>query len=354
MGTTNIFWNAYVQAENKLTYNFLCLLEYMPNVSEFANFLLDDKYVFKNEHPKQIEKVFGGYESNPDGKIKLVTSDNREISIYFENKTHRCGLEESQLNNHLRVFCCTPEDVLLVITPRPQDKNIIAGLNNPKVFFKTWQQVSAKLKEINEQQPSFLVAQFVEYGVLSGECVHIESISNREIGEYLRARKTETEEKFFGLFETLRQSLNFNDLGLCEIDSEIKNHWGRFGLEFEFKPKKHNFGQWFFFGIYYDSFDHGLKLESPGVPELAFFFDINPKERERLKQNEGLGRAIKRLCSNGFEENLTVKAANPWRLLFCRQSLKENEELSVERLKNTFDNIYQLLSKDKDFADVMF
>lgn len=354
MGTTNIFWNAYVQAENKLTYNFLCLLEYMPNISEFANFLLDDKYAFRNEPPKQIETVYGGYESNPDGVIKLVTSDNQEISIYFENKTHRLGLEESQLNNHLKFFCRTPEDVLLVITPRSQDKNIIVGLNNPKVFFKTWQQVSAKLKKINEKQPSFLVAQFVEYGVLSGECIHIESITNREIWEYLKVRKTETEEKLFGLFETLRQSLNFNDLGLSEIDSAIKKHWGRFGLEFKFKPKKDNFGQWFFFGIYYDSFDHELNFKSPGVPELAFFFDIQPEGREPLKHNEELGRAIKRLCSNGFEENLTVQVANSWRLLFWRQSLKENEELSVESLKNTFDNIYQLLSKDKDFADVMF
>ncbi|MEE4358578.1 MAG: hypothetical protein V2I97_19070 [Desulfococcaceae bacterium] len=34
MSTFNVFINSYQQAENKLTYNFLCLIEHMPQQKE--------------------------------------------------------------------------------------------------------------------------------------------------------------------------------------------------------------------------------------------------------------------------------------------------------------------------------
>ncbi len=78
MATTNIFMNSYKQPENKLTYNFLCLLEHMDNSKEFFEYLLDNITVFTNSSVIGIETVFGGHISNPDGMVLLKATDGEE------------------------------------------------------------------------------------------------------------------------------------------------------------------------------------------------------------------------------------------------------------------------------------
>jgi hypothetical protein len=44
METMNIFMNSYQKAEDKLTYNFLCLIKQMENQKAFCEFLIDNKF----------------------------------------------------------------------------------------------------------------------------------------------------------------------------------------------------------------------------------------------------------------------------------------------------------------------
>jgi hypothetical protein len=82
MTTTNIFMNPYEQPENKLTYNFLCLIEHMENQKVFCEFLIDNKFEL-SELPviKVKSQPSDQASSRPDGKISLRTSDDRECLL---------------------------------------------------------------------------------------------------------------------------------------------------------------------------------------------------------------------------------------------------------------------------------
>ena len=60
----NIFMNSYQQPENKLTYSFLALIEYL-NDQEFIEWLVGVKV---SKSPIiDVSTVFGGGAGNPDG-----------------------------------------------------------------------------------------------------------------------------------------------------------------------------------------------------------------------------------------------------------------------------------------------
>jgi hypothetical protein len=346
--------NAYEQAENKLTYNFLCLIEHMPSRNEFLDFLLDRKYSCANEDLLEVGGVSGGNESNPDGKLRIKLSNNDDLCVFLENKTWRCGLDEQQLRNHLNVCCKSSDEVLLVITPRLKDYEIIRKLNNDKIFFRTWTQIADKLRELNLKENSFIVSQFLEYGNTSGEFIQMESLNKRDITTYVEYRKSNIEQKINKAFEVIMDKLDLSEFGLKEIEPSIKDHYGRLGIEFWMDSKKNDYNQWFFFGILYDPTDHQIKFKKTGIPELAFFFDTSPKAKETLRKNQSFKDALKRLCAKGFEENLIKKTANPWRLLYWRKPLSDIEEVSPEELQKVLVHLLNELNQEKQFASVMF
>ena len=90
MATTNIFRNSYEQPENKLTYNFLCLIEHMENQKAFCEFLIDNKFKLSESADVEIELQPYKAGSIPDGKISF---DNGKYLLFFENKTHRIKLD---------------------------------------------------------------------------------------------------------------------------------------------------------------------------------------------------------------------------------------------------------------------
>jgi len=353
MSRKNIFMNTYQQPENKLTYNFLCLLEHMEECKEFCEFLLDSKLSLADNPITEIETVFSGGETNPDGMIRLQSQNKSVYSVYIENKTFRAALNESQLRNHIKIFCKDENSLLLVITPRITDKKIIDSINSNRILFKTWSEIVAKLKNLNMDLtiPSFIITQFIEYGKLSGEFEDMENITKEELNNYIETIKSNIEGKLKHIFERIATEINFNEYGLNVKGYEVTKHWGRLGAEFKFSPKN-DYGQWFFYGIYFDSSDHGIKFKKDGIPELAFFFDVNPNYKEYLKNKNDLLDTLERLSQKGFEENLKKKITqNKWRFLFKRIPLTEIEDFSYESIKKTFIEILKQLNEEETFRE---
>ena len=148
MSVTNIFHNSYGQPENKLTYNFLCLLEHMPFGKEFCTFLTKGKVDLSDAPVCGIDTVYSGRETNPDGAVELFDVNGQRWKVYIENKTFRRGLDPQQLANHVSIYCGDPHSYLLVITPRPSEKHLAESVS-PKIIYQSWQEIAAKLNEIN-------------------------------------------------------------------------------------------------------------------------------------------------------------------------------------------------------------
>lgn len=354
MGTTNIFMNPYKQPENRLTYNFLCLLEHMDGFKQFMEYLLEDTLALDAAPPSEIETVFSGHRSNPDGKICVSTRGAGTYAVYIENKTFRYELDEQQLRNHLREFCQDDNSLLLVTTPRIGDKAVVDKLGNRKVFFKTWSQIANKLEAINGSfaNPCFLISQFIEYGELSGEFEDMEDMTKQEISAYIDTIRFGVERKMQHLFERLRTEVDLEEFGFADVESVVKKHWGRYGIEYKFQPKT-DYGQWLFFGILFDPKDHSIKFKKKGIPELSLFFDCFPDDKKALRENGKVRKALIELSNLGYEDNLDNKLANSWRLVFWRKPLMEIHDFSYGVLKEILETRLSELSQCPEFAEVL-
>ena len=311
--------NPYKQPENKLTYNLLCVIKHMEQPKAFCEFLLDNKNSLSESPIMELETQVYRNETKtkPDGMMKLQSPDKKEYSVYLENKTFRSPLTESQLRNHISEFCKDENSFLLVTTPRISDKKIIDKIKSDKIIFKTWSQVAEKLEDINREEPSFIISQFIEYGKLRREFEDMEHVTKKELESYIETIKSNVEGKMEYIFEGIK-TVNFDNYGLNVTERKIEKHWGRHGIEFSFTPKN-DYRQWFFYGIYFNSNDdHKIPFKIDRVPELAFFFDIGrdlnkgqedleklEKIRANLENKENLLDALKRLSQKGFEDNLT-------------------------------------------------
>lgn len=273
MSQLNVFMNAYQQPENKLTYNFLCLIENMPNNKQFIEFLTDEKFILSQQPLVSIQSVFGGYEANPDGLFIVSTHDDKNINIYFENKTFRLSLTKEQILRHVSTFCQNNNSFLLVVTPRPADKTIIEDcIKNvgQKLFFKTWTEVSQQLQNTEKSNPAFIVSQFIEYGKLSGEFMSMQ-LTDADFRIYIDYYKNNVESKIEQSLENSTVDIDYSQFNNSIRRVEFKNHWGRMGYEYEFT---NNYGMWFFYGVYFSSADHGIKFKKDSEPEIAFFFRV--------------------------------------------------------------------------------
>ena len=102
--TTNIFLNAYQNPENKLTYNFLALLEHIQSASAVG--LLAQTGLRRTVPVDELEVSLlqGGLKGNPDGRIDLK-HDGVAVKVFFENKTWRRQLDLDQIRRQGLCHC---------------------------------------------------------------------------------------------------------------------------------------------------------------------------------------------------------------------------------------------------------
>jgi hypothetical protein len=309
MGITNIFMNSYQHPENKLTYNFLCLVEYCGFQRELCEYLTDNRIALSHNPVEGIEPIFSGGESNPDGMLSLKGTDEERYSVYIENKTHRLALGHKQLSRHLKKYCTSPNTILLVITPRIRDVEVInrLGTSKSKVVFRTWSQVANKIAELNRglDQPSFVATQFLDYGIRSGEFEDMADLSRDELNHFVQTINSNFRGRAFAILDSVTNDLDYGQFGFQDVERKQVDHYGRFGINFTF-ARKNDHSQWMFYGIYYNTSDHGIPFKIQRIPELAFFFDISNSERERLLQNPSLIESLRVLSAYGFENNRAV------------------------------------------------
>lgn len=342
----NLFLNPYQQPENKLTYNFLSLVNLL-NEREFLEWLTDE--LLDNDPLENIETVFGGRKSNPDGCITLRNRGKNIIKIYIESKTNRRGISKEQLVLHLEWL--NAGDKLLVITPRLSDKNIIREIKNNDIIFKTWSEISEYLKsKIN----NVIVEQFIEYGKLSGEFDEFGEITSNEIKIFTENLKLNFDKKITSIFYNFSFEYDFKSNGLTKIKPVYSDNQGRRWVELNFKNKITSYGQWWAISYYYNTNDHGIKFKKD-VPEIIFFFDIDPANISILKSDKIFVDIIKKLENIGFESNLDEHLTdNTWRLLIYRKSIIDFEVININEIIKFTDNVIFLLKNCDAFDHKYF
>lgn len=343
----NLFLNPYQQQENKLTYNFLSLINLL-NDRELLEWLTNKN--LNNMPIENIESVLGGGKSNPDGRLTLKDRENNIFRIYLENKTNRRGISKEQLLSHLEWL--DDNDKLLVITPRLSDKNIIDEIGNKDIIFKTWSEISEYLKK---NVHNIIAEQFIEYGKLSGEFDEFGEITNAEIKIYIENLKLNFLRKINSIFYNFSFVYDFKAIGLSKIEPIYSDYnWGRNGVELSFKNEFTTFGQWWAISYYHSTNDHGIKFKND-IPEIVFFFDINPEKLDLIKGDTNFIKIISKLEQYGFESNLNNQLTdNKWRLLIFRKSISDFDVLNIDELCKFTDNVINLLRKCNAFEHKYF
>jgi hypothetical protein len=332
---TNIFLNSYQQAENKLTYNFLAIME-MLNNRELCEFLTGLSLA---ERPiLNVKIVYGGGESNPDGSFDLKKQNGDVVTVFFENKTKRRGLTTQQVVLHLK--WCKPNDLLLVVTPRKSDIEIIRGLGNDSIKFFTWTEIANRLKALEHE----IANQFIEYGQLSGEFEELGELHHGDIIVYCEYIKSNFDKKLNNILDGFHYQVDLNVFGF-NTNKRKDFRWGRKGTEFingdytTVDYGRYTYGQFWTMGFYYDTYDHRIPFKI-GLPEVAFFFDINPEKRSVIRQDSDFRSILESLEERGFESNLDGELTdNPWRLFCYRKPISDFPELSVLTLIGFCDEV---------------
>ncbi len=168
-------------------------------------------------------------------------------------------------------------------------------------------------------------------------------IEKSELEAYVLTVKSNVQGKIAGLLNTISANFDFSKFGIKSASSEIEDRWGRHGLAINFESQK-EYGQWIFFGIYYDESDHLIPFKQFGIPELAFFLDIEPSKRENLKSVKGMEADVADLRRQGFDDNLFSKlTSNNWRFLVKRESLTDINGLTEAVLSDFLTSALQSL-----------
>jgi hypothetical protein len=239
----------------------------------------------------------------------------------------------------------------LVITPRLSDKNIIEEIRNDQIIFKAWNEISTFLSNLKNP----IAEQFINYGIESGEFEGLGELTGADIQDYVNAIEEKVkikvvEDNFFN-----RINLIFNNFiyeyklceksGFSKFEPMFSNDWGRMGMEINYENPGKSYGQWFALGLYYDINDHGIEFKN-NIPEIAFFFDIDPEKVEKIRKDTSFRNIVNNLIQNGFESNLdSVLSDNTWRLLVYRKPITEFKNINVDEISNFTDGIFKILEK---------
>lgn len=340
---TNIFLNSYQQAENKLTYNFLSILELINSKSLMESLF---PLQLKDNPIQNVRTVYGGGESNPDGSFELKKENGDIITVYFENKTKRRGLSTGQIELHINWL--KQDDLLLVVTPRKSDIDLIRGLGNVNIIFFTWTEIANQLKKIDNS----IISQFLEYGKLSGEFEELGELHKTDINIFCDYSKINFEKKLNNILNNFHFEIDVEKYGFS-IPKRMSTDWGRQGTEFIYGDYElednaiNSYGQFWTIAYYFDPSDHGIPFKND-QPEICFFFDIIPSEKIRLQKDADFIKILNELKSLGFESNLNEEISpNQWRLFFYRTPISEFNEISVTSLLHFTDEVFtKLLSVD--------
>ena len=347
---TNIFLNPYQQPENKLTYSFLSLLE-LTNNKFFCEFL--SKRQLKDNPLSNIKTVFGGGTTNPDGSFDLTDNNGQTFTVYFENKTKRLGLTHYQIENHLEWL--NSNDLLLVITPRKSDIEILRGINDNRIIFFTWSEIATQLKLVNE----VICNHFIDYGKISGEFEELGELTRNELITYCDYFKSNFDKKIANIISEFYHEVEISKF-MINIPKRTNYEWGRKGVEFiindyEYEESKGlSFGQFFTIAFYYNTDDHSIPFKKD-EPEICAFFDIHPDKKIILKEDLEFKKMLEELTLIGFETNLNEEISeNSWRLFFYRKPLSELPKLSVLTLLEFTDEVFIKITNSKIFGHKYF
>jgi hypothetical protein len=276
MPTTNIFLNSYQQPENKLTYSFLCLLEHL-SASAAADLLEKLGISTSPVAPIQVDLLYGGGPSNPDGSI-LIREDERSLSILFENKTYRRGLGLGQIQSHLKQL--TPNDLLLVVTSDRGDKDAISSVLEKRLRFSTWPDVANAVNELSRDatapDDSLILSQFEEYLEKSGEAWRARMLDRKLIDSFSETLRRQKDAVDFGaqvikLINALKGDLCAS-FGNEMSAGPVLQRYGRITSDCELTTSP--FGQAVGFGVYYQPDSRSISLKTEFQPEFAVFFTI--------------------------------------------------------------------------------
>ena len=284
---TNIFLNSYQQPENKLTYNFLSVLEYL-NDKKIVNFLTG-LHADKEKPIENIQTLYGGGKTNPDGSFDVI-ANGEKFTILYENKTNRRGLESEQLIWHLKGR--DKNVLLLVTTPRVTDRKIVDEINDKRIIFRTWNEFATFLTQ--NYKNDFLISNFVEYGKHSGEFETLCEISKENIRIFCDFQKLNFDKKIREIFNTFKDYFN-SDINRFykKMVFSYKNQWGRCGAEFG-NEKENTYGQFGALSYYFDTYDHHIDFKQDNIPDISFFFDVH-EDKKPLLQNDKNFRRVRNL-----------------------------------------------------------
>lgn len=358
MATTNIFMNGYEQPENKLTYSFLCLIEKLDrqNAQEVLSKLVTclsgiDSVI----DSVSVRLVYGGHPANPDGSISLHFDDpqgSQETQvIYLENKTWRRSLDIEQIKKHIATYIePSQKDVLVAITTDANDKAKLDALGNRRVYHITWDRLVEELqriaRECNRTNPkdAFLLSEFVEYTQKTDE-VRIAKMIDMDLIKAVSPAK-----QFYKEAEALMTRLQADlapKFSKHIRSHRIHDHWGRLGVECQLTDNP--WEKFLFFGVYYDTKDHGIPFTEDERPDFAIFLDMDPKQREqkRLDEDGGIKEAAKDLedKDEGFRCNIPTKTTtwNPWRVCHWQESMCKHVGESLDHIENMFGRKLEVL-----------
>ncbi len=344
----NIFLNSYSQPENKLTYNFLWIIQYL-NCNKFIDVLLNNSFESNINPILSISTVFGGGDTNPDGSLTIEKKDNENVTVYLEVKTYRRGIDIKQLKGHLKF--CRNSDYLLVITPRKSDFEVVSSLCDKRIIFQTWHSISDFLHL--EYKANVLVREFVEYGYKSGEFENMGEIDKKEIEVIASFYRTRFKSRISTMINEVDYNSHFAKYKLNFSHSDYGNHWGREGRELYFnKPK---FGIWSFYGIYYDESNHRIDFKMKDLPEIVFFIDIDPDEAKiKIDRNTITQKELSGLLKNGFEINIEGRLTpNRSRFITYRKPIVDFNEISVKSLEKNLDEILAFVSQNHELVSMI-
>jgi len=355
--TTNIFLNPYQQPENKLTYSFLALLEHIEKESALE-LLAHCGVPTTRVDQLEVALLYGGGEGNPDGSVSLLHA-HRNTTVFIESKTWRRHLDTDQIGRILRAHVGR-SDYLLILTSERDDSVRIREMRQSNLVGSTWHAVldfclTAQLTNVKDQ---FLIRQFADFLEKSDEAWRARMIPADLISDHshflkLKDRNEHFRKECWRLMYAIKEEVvaDFPD----EISSyDIKDHWGRLGIECTLRRRP--FGQWVFFGVYHDPFDHKIDLLKPREPEFAIFWDIDPpKVRPRLQAVAGIDEAVTKLRRKGFEFNFPANTGNGWRVCYWRQAMRDllNKDplvlvqLFKRQLKVLFDSEFHKLTSER-------